>query len=181
MFLEVIKLVCMHIEQWGLELFGEEEDVHNPFAFNNYLLWDKAKQYLYDYIEQEIDKMFEDDQVLIFVNRKDEPFKRVNGGNEQALEQIISQLEADFNQPMTDIDRAYLSCRFYNDVEQMIVEQAIVRKFVRNVKSYRIALYFFAKKTGIMVQQGKEVLFSELEELYTIRNYKLRLQGYGQH
>ncbi|MGL4799851.1 MAG: hypothetical protein ACRCWY_10730 [Cellulosilyticaceae bacterium] len=172
MFIQLANLFHKHHDEWGYRLFGEVVERENPFAFDNASLWDKAQVFLQRYIEREIESVVEGKRMVVFTNRDDLLFTRINENTEQVLEMLVSYLQDECQEEVTVIDRAFLECKLYNEVEELIITGAIQKVFIKSYHVGSIQYFLFARKMKMLLEAGKEVVFTELEELYAAYHYK---------
>lgn len=167
--------------KWGEEFFKEEELRDNPFVFEHQAVLDAASDYLKTYIEEEIEKIIHDRQVLIFTNSKDMPFAREDEQKNIHLEEMLTYIERKISQSLTEYEKAYLTYIFYNDTEQSIINGALYATFLKGVTYKEWDMYLFLQKIGLLLKEGQEILFTDLQELcaaYTWRKiWQYHMEG----
>ncbi len=166
MFVEIGKTTIGRIEDWGKRIFGETEEKNNPYAFSNAKLWEKAIDYLEVYIEDEVNTMLQQEKVLVYTNNEKLPFKRMTYQQECSLQTLYETLEKDLGEHLTAKDEAYIACKFYNDIEQEIVEKVLLKIAGKNDKIMSLSYKLFILKMKHILKEGQEVSLEYLKELY---------------
>nr|WP_307990315.1 hypothetical protein [uncultured Niameybacter sp.] len=181
MLVDAVLMLKKVFIKWGEEFFKEEELRDNPFVFEHQAVLDAASDYLKTYIEKEIEKVIHDRQVLIFTNSKDMPFAREDEQKNIHLEEMLTYIEQEISQPLTEYEKAYLTYIFYNDTEQSIINGALYATFLKGVTYKEWDMYLFLHKIGLLLKEGQEILFTDLQELcaaYTWRKiWQYHMEG----
>lgn len=172
MLIQVATLFGKYQQEWRRMWFKEVEEKENPFVFNNMKLWEKATIFLQAYIDNEVEKIVKGKRLLLFTNRGDLLFARVDVDTEEVLRGLITYLQEVWGESVSDVDCAFFACKLYNEVEEQIVREAIDQVFVKESSMKNIRRYLFKKKMEMLLEVGKEVVFTELEERYAAYDYK---------
>ena len=166
MLIKIAKIALTELEGLGKKLFGEDKDYGNPYAFSNQRLWEKAIDYLEIYIDEEVRSLMEGNQLLIYTNNEKLPFKRIDQQQEHKLRTVFKRLEKDFGTSLTAKDKAYIACKFYNDVEQAIIEKLLLDVIETDTLKLGLVHKLFMRKMRYTLVEGREVSVKELKGLY---------------
>lgn len=160
MLIQSVQFLRTSITKWQPSLSEDLKTSNNPFAADYQGLLASAKDYLKSYIEQEVQKVINDKQMLVFTNNIDRPFVRECEQQEVQLEQLIKTLTCTIGKPLTEYEKAFITYTFYNDIEEMILKRVWQLNF------------FNSKKLTIILKAGQEILYTDLQELYAAYDTK---------
>ena len=172
MFIQAVKVMYKGIRRWEEKNIKTEDSSDNPFIFDHQEVLDVANDYLKTYIEEEVQKIINDKQILIFTNRMDRPFIRECKQREDQLEELIAYIECMIGQEMNAYERAYMSYVFYNEVEDNILREVICITFFHSIALNKFRMYWFFKKIGMLLKEGQEILYTDLQEIYAAYDSK---------
>lgn len=172
MFIQVVKVMHKGIKLWEDKNADVEESLNNPFNLDYQVILDVANDYLKTYIEEEVQKIINDKQVLIFTNRMDRPFIRECKQKENQLEELVAYIECAGGKNLTVYERAFIIYHFYNEIEDAILKEVIRITFFCSIADDKLSRYWFFKKVGILLKGGQEILYTDLQEMYAAYDSK---------
>lgn len=170
MFIQVFNKIYTYIQEIQNKNEVYTEKSQNPFTFSNFKLWEQAESYISTYIKEEVDKLVEGRQEVIYTNRETMIFSRVNTEIDQVLEGLVYFLNKHDEMEVSICDRAYLECKLYNDIEEEIIAQAIQKTFIKKDKWMGLDYYLFTKRLKYVVNQGERVILTELQTRLLSKN-----------
>lgn len=154
MLMLVGSLLKRYLTKWHDTLKEEQVNVtSNPFIEEYDYVLSAISIYLKEYIEEEVKQVRQDRQVLIFTHDVGRPFVRKCEKQEKQLQQLLFVAENQLKHTLTEYEKAFLTYMFYNQIEDIILEQVWETHF------------FNIKKLCILFQEGQEILYTDLQEI----------------
>lgn len=166
MFMQAVGVMQKGIKKWGVDPSEQVASSSNPFVFEHQEVLEAAKDYLKVYIEEEVQKIINDKQILVFTNRMKSPFVRACEDEEMHLEELTSYIERMIGAKLTEYEQAFVTYTFYNEVEEKILKRVIHLMLFHVEGKDTFQMYWFFKKVRLLLKEGEEILYTDLQEMY---------------